>query len=154
MALYINKDKNSLVFTEKDFLINRNYLPDFLMALQDLDPLEKLKIAIDLDKVPVVFVLYFRKLMQDSSADIDIYYKDDSPELKEALKGYGMAYRNIKKYPDIMPDEEFFPTRKEENKNRETISKEEEAIILNKIEKEEHRDMFEKREPFAHSEQK
>jgi hypothetical protein len=133
MALYINKELNSLVFTKKDFKMNRNYLPDFLMALKELNSLKNIKIAIDLDETPILFVLYFRKLLQESSANINIYYKDSSASLKKVLKDYGMAYNNIKKYPNPMPDEEFFPTREEENKTREIISKEEEDKILKAI---------------------
>ena len=101
--LYLNKKLNSIVFTSKDFDNNRDYLPDFFMAMGELNPKKKIKIAIDLKETPVIFVLYFKKLLQESIGDIDIYYKDRGDALRSSLKDYGMQYKNIKKYPDPMP---------------------------------------------------
>jgi len=100
MALYINKEKNSLIFNEKDFQINVNYLPDIVLALMELDESKPIHFAIDLEKTPVLFVLYLRKLLQESEATIKIYYKDNSEALKWALKSYGMEYNPIKNFPD------------------------------------------------------
>ena len=101
--LYINTSLNSIVINQEEFDINRNYLPDIFMALGELDNKRKIKIAIDLKKTPVIFVLYFRKLLLESGIELDIYYKDKSEALRKSLKDYGMQYKNIKKYPDILP---------------------------------------------------
>ena len=101
--LYINKELNSLVFTQEEFKINRDYMPDFFMAIGELNPKKKIRIAIDLDETPVLFVLYFRKLMQESQGDFEIFYKDKGEPLRTSLKDYGMPYKNIKKYPFPLP---------------------------------------------------
>jgi hypothetical protein len=105
LSLFINKDLNSLIITPKDFNLNYNYLPDILLGLYNLDPEKKIKIALDLKEAPAVFVLYFRKLMQESNTDIDIYYRDKGKQLQEILSGYGMQYKSILEYPDALPQE-------------------------------------------------
>jgi len=100
MAIYINKETNSLEFNSEDYDKNYNYMPSIVMALMDLDNSSKIKIAINLDKTPVIFVLYFRRLIQESGSDIKIFYKEDSIELRDALISYGMEYNSLKDFPD------------------------------------------------------
>jgi hypothetical protein len=101
MALYINKEKNSLIFDEKDFDMNFNYLPQIVLALMELDENKPIHFAIELPKTPMLFVLYLRKVLQESDVDLRIYYKDNSEALRIALKGYGMEYRSLSEFPDI-----------------------------------------------------
>jgi len=96
---YINKEKNSLVITEEDFDINYNYLPEMFDIFRQMDPKKPIEVVIDLEKTPILFVLYFRKLMQESETLYNIYYREDSEPLKTALIGYDMPYKNIKERP-------------------------------------------------------
>lgn len=107
MSLYINGKNNTIVFTEKDFDINRNYLPDFFMAMGKLDKERPIKVALDLRKIPVLFVLYLKKVQDEGEVLLDIYYRDHSEAIRMALKGYGMQYRGIKEFQDPMPDDNF-----------------------------------------------
>ncbi len=102
--IYINKEHNSLVITPKEFKENYNYLPDIVFALGDLKARD-VKIAICLEKTPAVFVLYFRKIQQETGVTLDIYYTEKAQNFKQILKGYGMPYKSIKKYPDVLPEE-------------------------------------------------
>jgi len=102
--LLLNKEKNSIVFNKEDFGINVNYLPLIISALLELDETKPIHFAICLDKTPMLFVLYFRKLMQESDADVRIYYKDNSEALRWALKSYGMPYLSIDEFPDKICD--------------------------------------------------
>jgi len=100
MSMYINHAQNSLAFMDDDFEINKNYMPSIFMSLKELDQNKPIHFAVSLDKTPIIFVLYFRKLLQESPSDITFYYKDTGEPLKEALRSYGMEYKNIEDYPD------------------------------------------------------
>jgi len=107
MALYLNTKDNTLVFTEKDFKEDRNYIPDFLMAMGELNKERPINIGLDLDVCPVLFVLYFRKVHQElPDLDINIFYRDRSEALRTSLKSYNMQWNPIKKFPFAMPREE------------------------------------------------
>jgi len=107
MALYKNNTNNSIVFNQEEFDINRNYIPDFFIAVGSLDKNESIHIAIDLEETPVLFVLYFMKLIDSvKDSSITIYYKEDTKELKSALKGYGLKYINIDQFPFSLPDKQ------------------------------------------------
>ena len=93
-----------MVFNDEEFQINRNYIPDLFLGLNELNQDEPVHIALDMDKVPMVFVLFFRKIMQGSATSIDVYYKENTEILKTALKSYGMPYLNIKDFPHPLPD--------------------------------------------------
>ena len=105
MALYKNEMNNSIVFNEEDFDINRNYIPDWFMAIGQLDKNKTIEVAIDMPETPVIFLLYLMKVLKETPTKLNIYHKEDSETLKIALKGYRMAYRNIKKFPFKLPSE-------------------------------------------------
>lgn len=117
MALYLNEKNNTLVFTEKDFDINRNYLPDFLMAMGKLNADKPINIGLDIRQCPVLFVLYFRKVLDSSNAEVAIFYRDRSEALRKSLKSYSMEWNPIKKFPFPLPNEEIFPSRENNNKD-------------------------------------
>jgi hypothetical protein len=100
MGLLINKEKNSLVFTEEDFDIDTNYMPLIVSALRELDPNKTIHFGILLPKTPMLFVLYQQKLIDESNIDIRLYHKDRSEELIAALKGFGIKYYPFKRFPD------------------------------------------------------
>lgn len=106
MSLFINKEFNSLVITSKDFKEDFNYLPDIMIGLRNLDPSKNIKIAFDLEETPAIFILYFKKVLEEADADIVIYYKEKTDSVRGVLKSYGMPYNNIKKYPDPLPKED------------------------------------------------
>ena len=56
--LYINKEKNSLIFDQENFEINYNYLPMLFQAFGELDPNRTIHFAIELEKTPVLFILF------------------------------------------------------------------------------------------------
>jgi hypothetical protein len=100
MALYINTEKNSLVFTEEDFEMNKNYLPLIVAALRDLNPEKPIHFGIALEKTPMVFVLYQNKIIKESNVDLRLYHKDRSEKLVAALRGFGIKYYPFRKFPD------------------------------------------------------
>jgi hypothetical protein len=95
-----------MVFDDTEFEINRNYIPDLFLGLRELDPDKPINIAINMDKTPVVFVLFFRKILQESPNEINIYYKEDTEYLKLSLKSYGMPYKNITEFDFPLPESE------------------------------------------------
>jgi len=99
--LYINPLKNSIVFDEKDFKIDKNYLPILVLAFRDLDKDRPINFAIELEKTPIIFVLFLRKLLKETDAKIKIYFKENSESLRAALKSYGITYRPLSDFPDI-----------------------------------------------------
>jgi len=107
--IYLNKEFNSLIFTEKDFDLNYNYIPDLFLAVRELNPKKEIYIAINLPETPIIFVMFFRKIIQESPAKIYVYFRDDSKALKDGLELSGIQYRNIKNYPWELPMEDLFP---------------------------------------------
>ncbi len=102
--LYVEKELNSIVFNEEDFKINVNYMPNIVLALRDLDPTKTIHFALDLEKAPAVFIIYFRDLMRDKpELDLKIYYRDQSKLLPEVLKKFNLLYRPIEEYPYELP---------------------------------------------------
>lgn len=77
-----------------------------MLGLMNLDGTKFIKIAIDLEDTPAIFILYFKKVLQESDAHIEIYYRDKKESIKKILEGYGMPYININKFPDPLPIEE------------------------------------------------
>jgi len=100
LALFINKDRNTMIFNDEDFENNRNYIPDLFLGLNELDKNRDIHIAIDLEKTPIVFILFFRKILSGSQTPIYIYYKEDNDIFKAALTNYGLTYRNINDFPE------------------------------------------------------
>ena len=104
MALYKNEKNNSIVFNQDDFDINRNYIPDWVLAIGSMQKDKPIDIAIDMEETPILFILYLMKVKEETPAVIRIYYRDKSEALKIALKGYNLSYRNIKKFPYKLPE--------------------------------------------------
>lgn len=96
--LLINHEKNAMVFNSDNFDEKTNYVPLIVRALRELDPKKTIHFAIQLEKTPVVFVLYFRKVIQEG-IDIKIYHTENSDILRNALNTYQMEYINIKDFP-------------------------------------------------------
>jgi len=103
MALYINKELNTLVFNEEEFELHRNYIPDLFLGLRELNPNKEINIAIDMEKTPIVFVLFFKKIIEESPGDITIFFKEDTDILRKSLINYGLKYRNIEDFPWELP---------------------------------------------------
>jgi len=104
LALFINKDLNTMVFDETEFEINRNYIPDLFLGLNQLDKEKPINIAINMEKTPMVFILFFRKILQGTDAEINIYYKENNDILRTALKSYSMVYKNINDFKFPLPE--------------------------------------------------
>jgi hypothetical protein len=94
-----------MVFDETEFEINRNYIPDLFLGLNQLDKEKPINIAINMEKTPMVFVLFFRKILQGTDSEINIFYKEDTDVLKTSLKSYGMVYNNIDNFNFPLPDQ-------------------------------------------------
>jgi hypothetical protein len=99
--LYINSPKNSLIFDEKDFKIDKNYLPMLVLAFRELDKDRPINFAIELEKTPIIFILFLRKLLKETDAKINIYFKENSESLRAALKSYDIIYKPLSDFPDI-----------------------------------------------------
>jgi hypothetical protein len=100
LMLYINKEHNSLVFDSKDFSIKMNYMPIIFMAIRELDKDKPIHFAVELEKTPAIFVLYFKKIKEESDLDFRVYYLENSDILKNILSGYNMKYRPLSDFPD------------------------------------------------------
>lgn len=99
MALYINMEKNSLVFNDIDYEKNYNYTPLIAGALNKLDPHQTINFAIDLDETPIIFMLYIDKIKRAvPDIDIKVYHKEDSPLLRENIEKEN-TYYNIDEFP-------------------------------------------------------
>jgi hypothetical protein len=101
LMLYINKEHNSLVFDSKDFSIKMNYMPIIFMAIRELDKDKPIHFAVELEKTPAIFVLYFKKIKEESDLDFRVYYLENSDILKNILSGYNMKYRPLSDFPDV-----------------------------------------------------
>lgn len=100
MGILFNKEKNSMIFDKEDFHINTNYIPFLFDVLRQMDQKRPVKIAIDLDKTPVIFVLYFKKLVEEGAAEYEFYFKENTEVLRAALQRYGVPYKSIKDFED------------------------------------------------------
>jgi len=103
-ALYINKDHNSIVFTQKDFKEDWNYIPDIFLGLQELSPESTINIVLDLDQTPALFVLYFKKIQEEAPDTIQVFHRDTGKKLQSILKEYKLTFKNIDEYHLPLPE--------------------------------------------------
>ena len=94
--LYVSQEKNQIIFNNEDYNEKDNYLPLLVDAFSKLDPKKALEVLIDLDRSPVVFILYSSKIIKEAGARIKLYHLEDSEELRLGLESEGFEYNNIK----------------------------------------------------------
>jgi hypothetical protein len=100
MALFIDKANNSLYFNEEDFEINKDYMVDIVSALRDLDPQRPIYFGLDLPETPIVFIVYFKKLVKETpEIDFRLYLKEQNSFLKDLLKMYKLSSYSIDEFP-------------------------------------------------------
>ncbi len=102
--LFVEKKLNSIIFNEVDFKPEHNYMPELVLAFRDLDRRKAINFVLDLEKAPILFILYFRKLKQlQNSLELNLFFRDESPILPKVLASYGLKYKNISEYPWALP---------------------------------------------------
>lgn len=95
---YINKEKNSLKITDEDFDNNKNYIPTINFIITDNFKKNKhLAILFDMEKTPILFIIYFRNIMR-AGYKVSLFFKEDTKILKEGLKKFNIAYNHINNY--------------------------------------------------------
>jgi len=100
MALFINKLNNSLYFDEEDFDINTDYMVDIVSALRDLDPKRPIYFGLDLPETPIVFIVYFRKMVRETPGlDFKLYLREQTDFLKALLRTYNLTSYDIDTFP-------------------------------------------------------
>ncbi len=105
--IFVEPELNSIIVNEVDFNQNRNYMSEFVLALRELNPKKTIHFVVDLEKAPVMFILYFRKLKEITpDLPLALYFRDQSPLLVQILKQYNLPYKDITLYPYALPNEE------------------------------------------------
>ncbi len=80
-------------------------MPDLVLALREMDKNKTIHFVIDLEKAPLLFILYCRKIKQTNpSLKLDIYFRDESKLLPGVLQTYHLKYKNITEYPWDLPN--------------------------------------------------
>ncbi len=103
--LYVEKELNSIIFDEEDFEPKRNYMPDLVLAFRDMDQKRTIHFVVNLKNTPLLFILYFRKLMQTNpNLDLELYFKDKSEILPKTLESYKLKYKPLSEYPSELPN--------------------------------------------------
>lgn len=96
--LYKNVEKNMILFDEKDFHINHNYLPLIVDALKDLDNSKDIHFGILLEETPAIFVMYISKVIKDSGIKIHMYFKEDSDSLRQGLESEKIPWHSFAEF--------------------------------------------------------
>ena len=96
---WVNKEKNRIMFDDREFQEDLNYLPLLVEALTSMDNKESIHFGIDLAKTPVVFVFYIAKVIKEAGVDVQMYFSEDSKELRAGLESVQLEYRNIEDFP-------------------------------------------------------
>ncbi len=105
--LYVEKELNSIIFDDKEFQPQRNYMPDLVLAFRDLNKNETIHFVVNLDKTPLLFILYFRKLRQSMpDLGLELYFKEKNDLLVGTLSSYKLKYKNITEFPWELPKED------------------------------------------------
>jgi hypothetical protein len=105
LAIFIEKNQNSLIINRDEFDPNVNYLPDFLFALRDLDPNKKINVVIDLDETPMIFILYLKKIREETPGIKFHLYVTNLPELEaDVFKLYKFECDLLSEYPVELPN--------------------------------------------------
>ncbi len=105
--IFVEPELNSIIINEIDFSESRNYMPEFVLALRELNPQKTIHFVVDLKKAPVMFIVYFRKLKETTPLlDLELYFKDPSKILPKVLQAYNLKYKNITEYPYELPSED------------------------------------------------
>jgi len=98
LGIFINKELNNLLITDENFEINKNYIPDLFLIFRDLDQNKPINIILNMKKTPIIFILFFNKIIQSGAAEINIFFKEDTKILRQALLGYNIKYNSIDKF--------------------------------------------------------
>ncbi len=105
--LFVERELNSIIFNEENFHPKKNYMPEFVLALRELDKDKTIHFALDIKSTPLLFILYFRKLKQSMpNLDLELYFKDKSELLPKTLATYHLKYKNITEFPWELPHED------------------------------------------------
>ncbi len=105
--LYVEKENNWIVFDEKEFQPKKNYMPELVLAFRDLDQNKPIHFVVNMDKTPLLFILYFRKLRQSlTELDLHLYFKEKNKLLEGTLASYKLKYKNIEEFPWELPQED------------------------------------------------
>lgn len=92
----INIETNKIIFDDQNYDKKLNYLPMIVDGLSKLDPTKEICFLIDLDKTPVVFIMYISKVYKETGTDFKLFFREDSEELKVALEAQGLKWNSIK----------------------------------------------------------
>ncbi len=105
--IFVEPELNSIIINETDYKETRNYMPEFVLALRELDPKRTIHFVVDLEKAPVMFVIYFRKLKETTpTLPLELYFRDPSTILQSVLKQYNLPYNDVSSYPFDLPQKE------------------------------------------------
>ncbi len=103
--IFVEPELNSIIINEIDYKETRNYMPEFVLALRQLNPERTIHFVVDLKKAPVMFVIYFRKLKEATpTLPLELYFKDSSVLLQQVLKQYNLSYNDVSSYPYDLPE--------------------------------------------------
>jgi len=104
--IFVEPKINSIIINQIDFSISRNYIPEFVLALRELDPRKTIHFVVDLDNTPVMFIVYFRKLKETNpDLDLELYFRDQGDILKKVINQYNLTYNDITDYAYPLPHE-------------------------------------------------
>jgi len=96
----MDKANNSLYFDNEDFDIKTNYMGDIVSALSELNPQKPLYFGLDLPETPIVFIVYFRKMvMETPKLDFRLYLQEQTDFIKDLLTSYNLTSYDIKDFP-------------------------------------------------------
>lgn len=99
--LMINQETNQMIFNSDDFDPELNYLPLVVDGLSRLDPTKDIYFLMDLDKTPVVFIMYIAKVQENSQVNFKLYFKETSADLKIGLEAQGLTWNSISDWPAL-----------------------------------------------------
>lgn len=96
--LHINEDKNILLFDDKEYNKDFNYLPLLVSGFSRLNPKQTIHFGIDLDETPAGFILYVQRILETvkNINQLILYFKEDSPGFIESLTASNLKWHSIK----------------------------------------------------------